>query len=219
MLTGGYLSGILLSGKTERRTSGKDDIMKGCRSLTDKEADLVMKSFGGRYAARDKAVFALGRYTGERISAILALKVGDVVQSGKIVDAVTYRRANRKGKVEGRTIKLHPEAKAALVAWINALAKETVLSADDFVFQSRKGYGPVSRIQYHRVLKEAIETNELTGKIATHSMRKTFADRVYEALDHDIYRTQKAMGHKNINSTVQYLSFKEADIDAAILAM
>ena len=50
-------------------------------------------------------------------------------------------------------------------------------------------------------------------------MRKTFADRVYEALGHDIFRTQKALGHKNINSTVQYLSFKEADIEAAIMGM
>jgi hypothetical protein len=30
--------------------------------------------------------------------------------------------------------------------------------------------------------------------------------------------TQRAMGHKNINSTVAYLSFVEDEIDAAILA-
>jgi len=156
--------------------------MKGCRSFTDQEADLIMKSFAGNYAARDRAVFAVGRYTGERISAILHLKVG-------------------------------------LSAWINALTKDAVLTADDFVFQSRKGQGPLGRVQYHRILKDAVEANELTGKIATHSMRKTFADRVYEALGRDIFRTQKALGHRNINSTVQYLSFKEADIDAAVLAM
>jgi len=193
--------------------------MKGCRSFTDQEADLIMKSFAGNYAARDRAVFAVGRFTGERISAILHLKVADVVQAGRVADAVTYRRASRKGKVEGRTVKLHAEAKAALSAWINALSKDAVLTADDYVFQSRKGQGPLGRVQYHRILKDAVEANELTGKIATHSMRKTFADRVYEALGRDIFRTQKALGHRNINSTVQYLSFKEADIDAAVLAM
>lgn len=193
--------------------------MKGCRSFTDQEADLIMQTFGGTYAARDKAVFAVGRFTGERISAILHLKVGDVVQAGRIADAVTYRRASRKGKVEGRTVKLHAEAKAALNVWISQLAKDTILTADDYVFQSRKGQGPLGRVQYYRILKEAVDANELTGKIATHSMRKTFADRVYEALGKDIFRTQKALGHKNINSTVQYLSFKEADIDAAVMAM
>lgn len=195
--------------------------MKGCRPLTDQEADAVMDSFGGQYAARDRAVFALGRYTGERISAILALRVGDVVQAGRLTDSIIYRRANRKGKTESRTVALHPKAKKALSAWINELAKGSVLTADDYVFPSRKGRGrrPISRVQYHRILKEAIAPNELTGKIGTHSMRKTFADHVYEALGRDIFRLQKAMGHKNINSTVQYLSFKEADIEKAIKGM
>jgi integrase len=193
--------------------------MKGCRSFTDQEVASVMASFGGQYAARDRAVFAVGCYTGERISAILQLKVGDVVQAGRIADAVTYRRASRKGKTESRTVKLHPEAKAALAAWINEQAKGKILTAGDYVFPSRKGQGPLGRVQYHRILKEAVAMNELSGKVATHSMRKTFADRVYEKLGRDIFRTQKALGHRNINSTVQYLSFREADIDAAILTM
>lgn len=193
--------------------------MKGCRSFTDEEADRIMKSFKGTFAARDRAIFAVGRYTGERISAILKLKVGDVVQAGRIADAVTYRRASRKGKTEGRTVKLHAEAKAALAAWINTLAMDTVLTAEDYVFPSRKGRGPLGRVQYHRILKKIVTASELTGKIATHSMRKTFADRVYENLGRDIFRTQKALGHRNINSTVQYLSFKEADINAAILGI
>lgn len=195
--------------------------MKGCRSFTNEEAAAIMSSFSGQYAARDKAVFALGRYAGERISAILALKVGDVVQNGQIQDAVTFRRANRKGKTEGRTVRLHPEAKAALSDWIAALAKEEVfLTAGDYIFQSRKGHNrPIGRIQFYRILRAAADANGLTGKIGTHSMRKTFADKMYEALGRDIFRTQKALGHKNINSTVQYLSFKEQDIEAAILGM
>jgi integrase len=49
-------------------------------------------------------------------------------------------------------------------------------------------------------------------------MRKTFANRMYDKLNHDLVRTQRALGHTNINSTVQYLSFREEEIDAAILA-
>lgn len=195
--------------------------MKGCRALSDQEADTLKKSFAGHYAARDRAIFTVGRYTGERISAILHLKVGDVVQDGRVADAVTYRRANRKGKVEGRTVKLHPEARAALMDWINEQAQSNYLTADEFLFPSRKGHGqkPLGRVQYHRIFKAAVKADMLSGKVATHSMRKTFADRVYEALGRDIFKTQKALGHKNINSTAQYLSFREADIEAAILAM
>lgn len=64
----------------------------------------------------------------------------------------------------------------------------------------------------------AVTTNELTGKVGTHAMRKTFATRVYHQLNHDLVKTQRAMGHKNINSTVAYLSFVEDEIDQAILA-
>ena len=195
--------------------------MKGCRPLSDQEADSIMESFGGQYSARDQAVFALGRYTGERISAILQLRVGDVIQAGRIMDAVIYRRANRKGKTESRTVALHPKAKKALTAWINQLAKGTILTADDFVFRSRKGHAsrPISRVQYHRILKDAIQPNELTGKLATHAMRKTFAEAMRRHFKGDIFKIQKAMGHKNINSTVAYLSFNEEDIDQAIKGM
>jgi integrase len=194
--------------------------MKGCRPLTDQEADAIMESFGGPYAARDRAIFALGRYTGERISAILQLKVGDIIQAGRLTDSIIYRRATRKGKTESRTVPLHPKAKKALTAWINQLVKGTILTADEYVFRSRKGINrPVGRVQYHKIMKEAVAINELTGKIATHSMRKTFADHVYKALGKDIFHLQKAMGHKNINSTVQYLSFNEADIEKAIRGM
>jgi integrase len=194
--------------------------MKGCRPLTDQEADAIAESFGGPFAARDRAVFALGRYTGERISAILALRIGDIVQASRLTDSIIYRRATRKGKTESRTVALHPKAKKALAAWINQLSKGTILTADDFVFRSRKGGNqPISRVQYYRILKEAIQPNELTGKLGTHSMRKTFAEAMRRSFGGDIFRIQKAMGHKNINSTVQYLSFNEADIDKAIRGM
>jgi hypothetical protein len=78
-----------------------------------------------------------------------------------------------------------------------------------------------------RILQEVYATNGLTGKVATHSMRKTFANNIYrhlsqrraagDAID-PLRLTSKALGRRNINSTDQYLSFPEADIDQAILA-
>jgi site-specific recombinase XerD len=91
--------------------------------------------------------------------------------------------------------------------------------AHTFVFRSRKGANrPISKVQAWRILHEAVTTNELTGKLGTHAMRNTFANRVYQQLNHDLVKTQRAMGHKNINSTVAYLSFVEDEIDQAILA-
>ena len=94
------------------------------------------------------------------------------------------------------------------------------MGAETFVFQSRKGSNrPISRVQAYRILQQAYYANDMTGTLGTHSMRKTFADRVYEKLNHDLFKTQKALGHRNINSTIQYLSFKQEEIDAAILSI
>lgn len=41
---------------------------------------------------------------------------------------------------------------------------------------------------------------------------------MYDKLNRDLVKVQLTMGHANINSTVQYLSFREEEIDAAILA-
>jgi integrase len=193
--------------------------MKGCRPLTEAEVELVQHSFGGVYAARDKALFLLGVKSGFRISELLSLQVGDVWQHGRLVDRVTVPRRHMKNKTEGRTVLLHPEAKTVLAAWLLTLRQRPGCTAQTFVFRSRKGGNqPISAVQAWRILHEAVTTNELTGKVGTHAMRKTFANRVYHQLNRDLVKTQRAMGHKNINSTVAYLSFVEEEIDAAILA-
>jgi integrase len=188
--------------------------MKGCRPLSDDEVTQVAASFGGKYAARDKTLFLLGLKSGFRISELLSLRVGDVCQRGQLVDRVTVRRQHMKRQVEGRTVLLHPDAKAAIVAWLH----EANLQPIDHLFQSRQG-GAMTRQQAWAILREAYETNGLTGQLGTHAMRKTFANRVYEKLGHDLVKTQRALGHKNINSTVSYLSFREEEIDAAVLAI
>lgn len=202
--------------------------MKGCRPLSGQEVQDVIASVWGTFASRDKALVILGTKSGFRISELLSLRIGDIVQAGQLVDKVTVRRARMKKKIEGRTVLLHPEAKAALVAWIEELRSLGYMDAGAYVFQSRKGANkPISRVQAYRIIRQAAGGAGLTGRIGTHTMRKTFANNIYrrflerraagEAID-PFRLTSKALGHKNINSTDSYLSFMEADIDAAILA-
>jgi integrase len=193
--------------------------MKGCRPLTDEELALVSKSFGGTYAARDRALFTLGVKSGFRISELLSLRIGDVYQQGRVVDRVTVRRRHMKRKLEGRTVLLHPEAKAALTTWLRVLHTQAPTTPTLYVFRSRKGENrPISRTHAWAILHAIYQSNGFTGALGTHAMRKTFATRVYTHLNHDLVKTQRALGHKNINSTVSYLSFRDEEIDAAILA-
>ena len=75
---------------------------------------------------------------------------------------------------------------------------------------------PITRIHAYRLFKDACAANGLQGVLATHSLRKTFAHRIYERLGKDLIKTQRALGHRSITSTVQYLSFREEEIDRAI---
>lgn len=194
--------------------------MRGCRPLTQDEASRVLAEFQGTNVLRNRALFLLGTKSGFRISELLSLRLGDILQHGQIVDRVSVARRYMKKQREGRTILLHPEAKLALWAWIPVLRDRGYMTAESFVFQSMAGGNrPISRITAYRILIRAFRNNRLTGKLGTHSMRKTFATHVYEKLGWDLLKTQRALGHKDIRSTVSYLTFREEDVDEAILSI
>jgi integrase len=88
--------------------------MKGVRPFADEEITAIKASFSGRYAARDRAPFVVGLQTGFRISELLSLRRKDVCARGKVFDRVSVERKHMKKKTQGRTVLLHPEARAAL---------------------------------------------------------------------------------------------------------
>lgn len=194
--------------------------MKGCRALTEQEVVQVLGSFSGPNRLRDRCLFLLGVRSGFRISELLSLRVGDLIQAGKVTDRVGVSRQHMKRKQEGRSVILHPQAKSAVLARIDELSITGKCSSDIFLFTSQRGINkPLSRIGAWCLLKKAYANLGLTGKLASHSMRKTFADRVYTRLNFDLVKTQRAMGHKSIQSTISYLSFKEEEVEAAILSI
>jgi integrase len=152
--------------------------MPGCRPLTDDEVDLVLQSFVGRYALRDRALFLLGIYTGFRITELLSLRLQDVYQHQQILSRITVPRRHMKGKYGSRSVPLHPLAQLALAAWLEQMPRHFVVTSESFVFRSREGGNkPISRLHAHRLLRDAFDSCEMTGNLGTHSMRKTFAKR------------------------------------------
>ena len=70
----------------------------------------------------------------------------------------------------------------------------------------------------HAILKTAFIEAGLNGHIATHSLRKSFAQRLYDKTG-DIYMVQELLGHKNISTTQKYLGVNYADAKAAVEAI
>lgn len=194
--------------------------MVGMRPLSDEEIRDVCKAFVGEHATRDKALFLLGIATGFRISELLSLRVGDVYQYGRVVERVTVARAHMKKKLSSRTVKLNDLAQSAVNAQVEELQRRGDVTTDTFLFKSRKGENQaITRQMADKVLRDAFEVCEVAGRLGTHCMRKTFANKVYQNLGGDLVKTQRAMGHSNINSTVKYMSFRDEEIDEAIDAI
>lgn len=161
----------------------------------------------------------LGIYTGFRISELLSLQVKDVCQYGRILDRVQVPRRSMKGQHASRSVPLHHHAHLVLKEWIQNMPPFFEVAPQSYVFRSRTGGGnkPLSRVQAHRILKLVFDNCQMPGPLGTHSMRKTFARRVHLILGGDLAKTRKALGQKNIQSTIHYMGFMDSEIDEAIL--
>ena len=193
--------------------------MSGCRALTDDEISLVESKLD---TSRDKLLFAMGVKTGFRISELLSLKVKDVLQNGKALDKVRVARGKMKGGKPGvgkkkiwassRTVALHEKVKKMI--------EETVVGdGETYLFKSRVGENkPISRFQAHNILKAAYGAAMVSGALATHTMRKTFAKKVYEIYEHDLLKTMKALGHEDVRNVQRYLDVDGEAVEAGILS-
>ena len=85
------------------------------------------------------------------------------------------------------------------------------------MFASRHNSGnvPMHRQTAHQMLKKAFIAAGLNGKIATHSLRKSFAQRVYEQ-SNDIYLVKELLGHRNVATTQAYLGVNYRDAREAV---
>ena len=181
--------------------------MRGARPLTPKEIKIVASNFAGRFAVRNRSLFMLGVNVGGRISEMLSLTVGDVWQNGLPVNDLLFRKEIVKGKDYSRMVPVNKDGRnaiAELVVW-----HETVYGDIDPnrpLFTSRKGNGSiaVSRGTAHKILESAFQSAGLNGKVATHSLRKSFAQRFYDVTG-DIYAVKELLGHQSVETTQRYL--------------
>ena len=76
----------------------------------------------------------------------------------------------------------------------------------------------MNRQTAHDMLKAAFMAAGLNGKIATHSLRKSFAQRIYEESG-DIYLVQELLGHRNVATTQKYIGVNYASARQTVEAI
>jgi site-specific recombinase XerD len=191
--------------------------MIGCPALSPKELKFALANLKGRYALRDRALVTLGVRTGLRISELLALRVSQVWDGKRAVARFYVARRATKGKHAGASIIMHPDAAKALTRWIKAAGLAG--NPGSYLFPSQKHGGRrLGRKSAWEILHPAFQRAGVMGMAGTHCLRKTFANNVHKALGGDLFRTSKAMRHSSPLTTLRYLSFKQEEIDRAILS-
>lgn len=191
----------------------------------------MREGFTGQFKHRNRSLFALGVSTGFRISELLALQMRDVMHRKYPRQYVKVPRRHTKGKTQGRTQQLQPFAQHSLQPWIDQRLQDEELATllDQPVFISRERDTRTGQIKaitpQHagHILRTAFNRCNITDSVSTHSMRKTFAKKIYQdalqkfkddkIMIEPLRVVQQQLGHKTINSTLSYLSFFGVDVD------
>lgn len=154
---------------------------------------------------RNYILFLIGVTTGYRAGDLVNLKVRDIkealkrgeftVYEGKKMNSKNIREKNRKP----RTVELLPK--------VAKILKEYIKEKRDYeyMFQSRKGNNkPVGVQAVSNILKDAGEYFGLYD-ISAHSMRKTYAYKIYIDSGCDIVAVKELLGHRSIEETKAYI--------------
>ena len=188
-----------------------------CRPFKPDEVPRLLDAFEGKYADRNKALVWLGICTGFRISELLSLKVEDVYEHGEVKDYLRVPKRMMKGGRSRAPKKIYPEAKEHLDRWLDFMQIHMRVNMRSWLFISNKG-GVISGVYCYQMINTAAEKAGIpTEGIGTHSMRKTFANNMYDYWDarqrageriEPMRMVQRELAHASIEDTYAYMEFK-----------
>jgi integrase len=187
--------------------------MSGCRPLSPEEVDVLRSYFNTapyhKHLMRDKVFVYLSMHTGYRCSEILQIKVSDIYDPirKRVLDRINIAKNAVKCKTAGKSSPLTPDIKSLVQQYI--LHHKPMV----YLFESPQG-GHLGYRQALRICHKHFEAAGLDqSNLSTHTYRKTFADRVYKALDHDLIALQHAMAHKSVSSTSAYIRVDKEKVE------
>ena len=175
-------------------------VMETVQPIRDKEIIAKFKNELLKKSYRDYMLFVIGINTGLRISDILPLKVKDVTGIHIII------KEQKTGK--NKRFKINSNLRAELDKYI------INMNDNDYLFLSRKGDKPISRIQAYRILNEVAKKLGVP-EIGTHTLRKTFGYWHYKQFK-DVAILQKIFNHSSPSVTLEYIGITADLVDKTI---
>lgn len=199
--------------------------MAGRRPLTVNEEQRLAERLAAE-SPRDRALVTCQWMTGFRIFEVLSLRYDSVWRGDEMLPSIGIAPLHLKGGY-GRTrwVPILPELRASLQSLRNWLRLHFELEPDLPLFVSRVGDAdgraqPLSseraRVIMQRIFAAAGIRND--GRLGTHTLRKTWARRVYEASGYDIMVLRDALGHSDVSISQRYLEVGRERVLEAIRA-
>lgn len=146
---------------------------------------------------RDYIMFLIGINAGLRVSDLLKIRINDIKGKKKVTI------------IEGKTKKPRDIYLANIYTELNNYIN--TLQGTEWLFPSRKGDKPISRIQAYRQLNKAADLVDITD-IGTHTMRKTFGFWHYKQF-RDVAELQKILNHSHPQITLDYIGITNEQIE------
>lgn len=184
-----------------------------------------------RRPLRDQALILTAMDTGFRGREIASLTLAHVVgENGDIRDRLAVERRRLKhgtgayrATVTTRVVPISARAKNALRLYVRERFGETFPDSTDLdrpLFLSRHNRA-ISIWRLNDILHDLADAIGCDGdkRIGSHSLRKTFAQRVHAACQHDLNLTRVALGHRSVLTTQRYLAEDHARAEAIIAAL
>ena len=161
---------------------------------------------------RNYTLVILGTYTVLRISDLLQLKWSDVYDEERQIFLTHITVVEKKTKKE-RTIAINPQV-------LSALKQCYLHRRGEYIFaNNRKEPKAISRVQAWRIIHAAVMELGIMGKIACHSLRKTFGYHAVKSRDIPLAVIVDIYNHSSYEITKRYLGITQDERDAAYLGM
>ncbi|MGA8942424.1 MAG: tyrosine-type recombinase/integrase [Thermoactinomyces sp.] len=172
--------------------------MEFVEALRDKKQINAIKKYLKKHSERDFLLFVFGINTGLKISDILNVRVGEVIEPGGTV------RDFYQAACSGREVYLNAKVKKAILHYVQLKQ----LSPEDYLFQSSKTKKPITRQQAYRIIQQCAKAVGIEGKIGTNSLRKTFGFHAYKR-GVAISLLQKHFNHSTPSETLRFLGISK----------
>ncbi|OYD06293.1 site-specific integrase [Paludifilum halophilum] len=188
--------------------------MELTQPIRDVEKLAAMKQYLRARSLRDYTLLTLALNSGLRISDILCIRIGDVVDyQGRGTWTVKQAYELREGKT--RKYKRFPLNATAREALTEYLTEQGVTKAklSVYLFKSRQGYNrPISRQMAHNVISKAAKAADIRERIGCHGLRKTFGYHAHKS-GVDVTVLQTIFNHSHPSVTLSYIGITQQDVD------